>query len=675
LREYNKNLLIIRKYKAMVLSVLEQDTPITTNTIEYDFEKFALQHGIPETLDPLPYRKTGSVFSSEYDSYGATNSNNNNSSSTNPNSNNNNTSNHHDSMLTSAKHDPRLRTVVCRHWLRDLCMKGAACEFLHQYDLSKMPLCRHGERCKIKDCPFRHISEGERMECAFYKSGFCIHGPFCRYKHAKRPREELPIVADFALGLSQMQAARDGEKVMRRPAPKPNEFYKISLCKHFMSGECPFGDSCHFAHGEHELKIFPRKQDNIVTMEDGTTNISDHVFGNQNMTEHITIDYFQGGAAGGGKPCPIVEPDQAFYFLLCAPTQRDLAFSTVRKEWYVQPRHAGLLNTAYGTSGSNQVMIFFTVSSSRHIQGAALMTSPCMYQAKLEQKMDDKDNAYSYRFLLDWYRTTEFPIRTALEVAPDLIIPTRWTQHCQDMSAKTGESLMKAVWNSPLVSLYESWSDEVTSAQPPVSDIYGMDLRAPSNDEEIAWPTMPGPGYIFGCSSDTMDECLGLGIFGLPAHMKASASGIDVGTTIFLFNVTDRLLFGIFEALTPAMMNISPTAFSKNPKATSSPFPVQVRVRISLECPPLEDTDPILNDILRTRGGGRIGPLTHAQSEAVASLLANQCGALQYMLDYQKGVQEGSDVRAPPIALPPRKIVRKETTGSDNEPIAGTVSS
>ena len=36
---------------------------------------------------------------------------------------------------------PCLRTVVCCHWLRDLCMKGAACEFLHQYDLSKMLLC------------------------------------------------------------------------------------------------------------------------------------------------------------------------------------------------------------------------------------------------------------------------------------------------------------------------------------------------------------------------------------------------------------------------------------------------------------------------------------------------------------------------------------------------------
>ena len=108
-------------------------------------------------------------------------------------------------------------------------------------------------------------------------------------------------------------------------------------------------------------------------------------------------------------------------------------------------------------------------------------------------------------------------------------------------------------------------------------------------------------------------------------------------------------------------MNIEPTAFSKNPNATSSPFPVQVRVRVSLECPPLEDTDPVLNDILRSRGKGRIGALTHAQTEAIASLLASQCGALQYMVEYEQGVREGDNVRAPPIALPPRKIARKES--------------
>jgi len=187
---------------------MNQTIATSIHQVEFDFEDYALKHGIPDTIDPLPYRKAGSVFA---------------------------TGDEAEPQVTSAKNDPRLRTVVCRHWLRDLCMKGAACEFLHQYDLSKMPLCRHGDKCKIKDCPFRHISEADRLECVFYSQGFCIHGPFCRYKHVRRDRIDLPLVADFTLGLSQMQAGKDGI-TPRRPAPKPNEFFKISLCKHFMQG-------------------------------------------------------------------------------------------------------------------------------------------------------------------------------------------------------------------------------------------------------------------------------------------------------------------------------------------------------------------------------------------------------------------------------------------------------
>ena len=600
-------------------SLLPQE-PLTVDTVEYDFEEYALKHGIPETLDPLPYRKAGSVFA---------------------------TGDEAEPVLTSAKHDPRLRTVVCRHWLRDLCMKGSACEFLHQYDLSKMPLCRHGEGCKLKDCPFRHISEASRLECVFYSQGFCIHGPFCRYKHVRRDRIDLPAVADFTLGLSQMQAqAKEGGQITKRPAPKPNEFYKISLCKHFQTGECPFGDGCHFAHGEHELRKMPRPGQQQQDASGEPSELSDNMFANQDTT---TVDYFQGGAAGGGKPIPILEPDQAKYFIVRAATQSDVALSTVNGEWYVQRKHAEQINEAYN-DGKRQVMIFFTVSDSRHIQGAALMTSSAVYQKGIAA--DDSDDAFSYRFSVEWFRTTEFPIKTALETAPDLLLPTRSTQYCQDMSARTGESLMKALWNSPLVTLFESWSGE---EDPPAPDALLTDFRGPAPGE-IAWPTMPGPGFIFGCSSDTMDECLGRGLFGLPGHMKAAASSIAPGSTIFLFNVTDRLLFGIFEALTPAHMNIEPTAFSKNPKATSSPFPVQIRVRVSLECPPLEDTDPVLTDILRSRGSGRIGALTNAQSEAIASLLASQCGALQYMIDYQEGLRRGERVNAPPIALPPKKI-------------------
>ena len=594
--------------------------PTSIDQVEFDFEDYALTHGIPDTVDPLPYRKAGSVFA---------------------------TGDEAEPQVTSAKNDPRLRTVVCRHWLRDLCMKGAACEFLHQYDLSKMPLCRHGDKCKIRDCPFRHISEADRLECVFYSQGFCIHGPFCRYKHVRRDRIDLPVVADFTLGLSQMQAGKDGI-TPRRPAPKPNEFFKISLCKHFLQGECPFGDGCHFAHGEHELKKFPKKGEvgGPPGDEEGAE-LTDNMFGNQEST---TVDYYRGGSVGAedGKPTPILEPENASFFICRAATQKDLAFSTVRKEWYVQRKHAEKMNSAF--HGGKQVMVFFHVSDSDHIQGAALMISMATYQETMD--LEGERDSFCYRLKCEWYRSTELPVSTAIKAAPSLLLPTSQTQLCEDMTCQTGEAVMKALWNSPIVTLYESCTGE---KEPPKDEEVLIDFRCPQSNE-TSWPVMPGPGFIFGCNSETMDECLGRGIFGLPAHMRHVASEIKPGSSIFLFNVTDRLLFGIFEAVTPATMNIDPRAFSKNPKATSSPFPVQVRVRISLECPPLEDTDPLVNDILRTRVGGRIGPLTNAQTEALATLLAVQCGAMEFMNQYSSAAKKGhGNALTPPIAMPPKK--------------------
>ena len=612
----------------------------TVDMVQYDFENYALTQGIPETLDPLPYRKSGSVFATGDES---------------------------EPQLTSAKHDPRLRTVVCRHWLRDLCMKGAACEFLHQYDLSKMPLCRHGDRCKVKDCPFRHINEADRLECVFYSQGFCIHGPFCRYKHVRRDRIDLPVVADFTLGLSQMQAGKDGITAVRRPAPKPNEFFKVSLCKHFMSGECPFGDGCHFAHGEDELKRFPKGGQHQKSEPEGEKELGEDMFGNQETT---TVDYYQGGVAGGGKPSPILEPENASFFIVRAATYRDCSISTVKGEWFVQKKHEEEINKAY--NAGKQIMVFFTVGDSEHIQGAALVTSQATYvdsadhknRSKSKSAAADEEGEFCYRFGCEWYRTCELPITTAVAAAPHLLLPTAATKYCEDMNPKTGEAVMKAVWNSPMCTLYESWSGgdyEEEAMQnkdpPPVGDAILTDFRCPLPNE-LAWPTIPGPGFIFGCNSQTMDECLGRGLFGLPAHMKIATSGIRPGSSIFLYNVSEKLIFGIFESLTTAQMNINPKAFSKNPKATTSPFPVQIRIRISLECPPIHDDDPALNDILRSRTGGRIGPLTFAQTEALANLIAHQCGALEYMAEYRQGVESGnqSNVSAPPIALPPRKI-------------------
>jgi hypothetical protein len=46
--------------------------------------------------------------------------------------------------------------VVCKHWLRGLCKKGDNCEFLHEYNLRKMPECwfysKYGECNNGAEC-------------------------------------------------------------------------------------------------------------------------------------------------------------------------------------------------------------------------------------------------------------------------------------------------------------------------------------------------------------------------------------------------------------------------------------------------------------------------------------------------------------------------------------------
>ncbi|KDD75450.1 hypothetical protein H632_c680p0, partial [Helicosporidium sp. ATCC 50920] len=127
------------------------------------------------------------------------------------------------SEAASMKDKPRnYRQTVCTYWIRGLCMKGDACGFLHQFEASRMPVCRNLLKngvCKDLDCPYKHTTD-EIKECNMYKLGFCIYGPACRYKHtrlngpppdpttveAAKPREfrNITVVANQAnQGISQ----------------------------------------------------------------------------------------------------------------------------------------------------------------------------------------------------------------------------------------------------------------------------------------------------------------------------------------------------------------------------------------------------------------------------------------------------------------------------------------
>ena len=331
---------------------------------------------------------------------------------------------------------------------------------------------------------------------------------------------------------------------------------------------------------------------------------------------------------------------------------------------------------------------------SKHVQGFALVTGKSENVGALAP-------VPSSPFLIpvEWYRVVELPLATAYTYAPALLLPTPTTHPLLNMGSDTGGKLLSAVWNSPVTTLYER-SDGVTVPAivpmkcldvgespphcPPLAPSYGgpKSKSYTTDPNHRSWPTRPGPGFIFGCNTITMGEALGRGIFGLPMHMKlAATSTITPGSVLFLYNMSDGLLFGIFEAVSEVALNIEPRLYSKNPKAVSSPFPVQVRVRVMLECPPLEDLDPVLVHVLRNRGwgtpgGAKIGPLTHAQAAAIATALAAQCGALDFMAALQSAADEGREFEEPPITLPPETLIEwqkeeeekrtKEASSSNN---------
>ncbi|CAJ0574137.1 unnamed protein product, partial [Mesorhabditis spiculigera] len=116
----------------------------------------------------------------------------------------------------SLRHIVGDKQVVCKHWLRGLCKKGDGCEFLHEYDLTKMPECFFFSKymaCSNRECPFRHIDPESKMkDCPWYDRGFCRHGPYCKNRHRRRV-----------------------------------------ICPNFVFGFCAEGKECKFAHPTFEL--------------------------------------------------------------------------------------------------------------------------------------------------------------------------------------------------------------------------------------------------------------------------------------------------------------------------------------------------------------------------------------------------------------------------------------
>ncbi|KZZ92231.1 Zinc finger, CCCH-type [Ascosphaera apis ARSEF 7405] len=103
-------------------------------------------------------------------------------------------------------------TLVCKHYLKGLCKKGIKCEYLHEYNLRRMPECQSFARSNYcangDECLYQHIPFDAKIPpCEHYERGFCPLGPNCAKKHVRK-----------------------------------------TLCPFYLAGFCPEGPKCTKAH-------------------------------------------------------------------------------------------------------------------------------------------------------------------------------------------------------------------------------------------------------------------------------------------------------------------------------------------------------------------------------------------------------------------------------------------
>ncbi|KAL1206789.1 B2 protein [Cardamine amara subsp. amara] len=95
-------------------------------------------------------------------------------------------------------------------------------------------------------------------------------------------------------------------------------------------------------------------------------------------------------------------------------------------------------------------------------------------------------------------------------------------------------------------------------------------------------------GVVFGCTNNTIKECMSKQLFGLPYNHNSYVQKIGIGLPLFLFNYSDRTLHGIFEAAGSGQLNIDPYGWTSDGSERTS-YPAQVQISMRLQCEPLSE--------------------------------------------------------------------------------------
>jgi hypothetical protein len=142
---------------------------------------------------------------------------------------------------TAAKiqEDPKRnhKKEVCRYWLKSACQKGLQCEFLHEIDYQKMPMCSSGDYCINPECFMTH-PDPTRPICSNYQIGFCSFGKRCLHRHVHS--NVLPQISPY-------WTLEDGTSTYAQR--KEGLHFRKKVCDYFLNNKwCPYFDMCNFKH-------------------------------------------------------------------------------------------------------------------------------------------------------------------------------------------------------------------------------------------------------------------------------------------------------------------------------------------------------------------------------------------------------------------------------------------
>ncbi|KAM1138460.1 hypothetical protein COP1_036388 [Malus domestica] len=324
------------------------------------------------------------------------------------------------------------RQTVCRHWLRSLCMKGEACGFLHQYDKSRMPVCRffrlYGE-CREQDCVYKHTNE-DIKECNMYKLGFCPNGPDCRYRHAKLPGPPPPVeeVLQKIQHLNSYNYNNSNKFYQQRNAGFPQQ-----------------GEKYQPAQGPNNFVGKP------TTAESGNVQQQQQLQQTQQQVGPAQTQNLPSGLANQANRSALPLPQgTSRYFIVKSCNRENLELSVQQGVWATQRSNESKLNEAFDSA--ENVILIFSVNRTRHFQGCAKMMSRIGGSVGGGNwKYAHGTAHYGRNFSVKWLKLCELSFHKTrhLRNPYNENLPVKISRDCQELEQSIGEQLASLLYLEP----------------------------------------------------------------------------------------------------------------------------------------------------------------------------------------------------------------------------------